>query len=49
MNELGELTDDEVFEGLNNFAIKLFGEQQQLPPEFQEILDKNMWELCDDR
>ncbi len=42
------MTEEEAFEGLARLAQKLFDGQEELPDEFKEILDNNMWDLCDD-
>ena len=41
------MTDEEVMEGLEIFAKKLFDSQKELPEEFKKILDDNFWELCE--
>lgn len=42
-----EMSEEEFYEGLMNFAEKLAGQQEDLPEEFREVLDKNFWELVD--
>lgn len=39
------MTDEELCAGLDEFARKLVDSQQDLPPEFQKVLDEHFWEL----
>lgn len=39
------MTDEQIDKALKDFADKLINAQQDLPPEFQKVLDENKWEL----
>ncbi len=39
------MTENE--ETLEEFARKLLNDQEDIPPEFQKVLDDNFWELAE--
>jgi RNA recognition motif-containing protein len=46
---VGTINKNSVDEDLRNFFDDFFKEQKQLDPDLQEIIDKNRWDLYDDK
>ena len=42
------MTDEEEKAVLNDFANKLINNQEDLPEEFQKVIDDKWWELLND-